>query len=425
MIESAASVPPRRDFRYAGMDNYIFHVQYTPHDDKNLLTYVIFYFLSSLSTITTEVKSPQILPLSRAKYETLNPRLSLTAHAPARLHQRGGSQTDKCSVNTQLSQGCSLLMWEGILLHIIARAYFSNLLALACVTTNDAPILQCTFQVKYNQVRFCATLSLQHICGSTTAQSFILIYNANNLHPTTTTCATANRAVTQTELDCLARNYMPEVQELSLNLKKPCAILCPNVAPEASQDDSFRQLVDLAKATEITILFDWKWLNQHQKKSILDIVSRPETFSGFRIDEKNLRGRRLDDWSVFSPADDHVSNEPPPYIKASKRALQKSSSPEGSPLPKRVFRTPVGSPTEKATTISTSSFSVDESLHASHSSCSASPHIRSVCAPTLGRSHIPEQRFQPYVLRLRKVNSYGHSVIRLRKSIFPSNIGPD
>ncbi|KAH8710015.1 hypothetical protein GQ44DRAFT_627274 [Phaeosphaeriaceae sp. PMI808] len=235
--------------------------------------------------------------------------------------------------------------------------------ALACVATNNASLLSCTLQVKYDEGSSHATFSLQHathIHGFAEAQFFNFIYDADNLLPATTTCKTATRTLTRTELAHIARTQISEVQALSLNLKKPCAILCPNVpgsiAPKASHEVPFRHLVDLAKATEITILFDWKWLHQRRHSPFLNIVSQPETFSGFPINEKNLKGHRLEDWSVFSPTEDYVSNEPPPYTEAShKRHRQISSSPPQSPPAKRVFYIPEGSLTEKATTTLTPS----------------------------------------------------------------------
>ncbi|KAI0572697.1 hypothetical protein Alg130_10396 [Pyrenophora tritici-repentis] len=196
---------------------------------------------------------------------------------------------------------------------------------------------------------------------------------------------TAKRTLAPTELSHIARNQTPEVRALSLNLKKPCAILCPNVsgsiAPQPSHELHFRQLVDLAKAIEITILFDWKWLQRKQIGLFLTIVSRPEAFTGFRIDEKNLKGRRLEDWSVFSPTEQYLveSNEPPSYADASrKRARHISYDPPLSPPPKRVFYVPEGSPTEKATTILSPSrppsSTVDESTHTRHFLDTKSPH---------------------------------------------------
>ena len=136
--------------------------------------------------------------------------------------------------------------------------------ALAYVANDNdtCSLLRCTFQVKFKDGLH-ATFSLQHtahVHGSIDAQVFHFLYDADNLVPATTTCTTAKRTLALTESSHIARNQTPEVRALSLNLKKPCAILCPNVsgsiAPQPSHELHFRQLVDLAKAIEITILFD-------------------------------------------------------------------------------------------------------------------------------------------------------------------------
>jgi hypothetical protein len=207
----------------------------------------------------------------------------------------------------------------------------AGIAALACIATNNTSLLPCTLQVKYDESNLHATFSLQHaihVHGFADAQSFILIYDADNLIPATTTCKSATRSLARTELAHIARTQISKVQALSLNLNKPCTILCPDVpgsiAPKANHEVPFRQLVDLAKATEITILFDWNWLHPSRLSPFLNIVSQPETFSGFPIDVKNLKGRRLEDWSVFSPTEDYVSNEPPPYVEASHKRHRQS-----------------------------------------------------------------------------------------------------
>lgn len=202
--------------------------------------------------------------------------------------------------------------------------------ALACSATDNASLLPCTFQVKYHEARLHATYSLQHtthVHNFPEARPFTFLYDADNLSPATTTCKTATRTLSQTQLQHVARNRITDVHALSLTLRKPAAILCPDfqgsVAPKASHEISFRQLVEFAKSTEITILFDWKRLHPRQQSLFLIVVSQPERLSGFPIDQKNLRGRRLVNWSVFSPTEDHISNEPPPYADVSrKRTLQ-------------------------------------------------------------------------------------------------------
>ncbi|CAI6334282.1 unnamed protein product [Periconia digitata] len=261
--------------------------------------------------------------------------------------------------------------------------------ALACIATNNNayPLLHCSFQIKHKDGSH-ATFSLQHsthVHGFDEAQPFHFIYDADNLVPATTTCMTTKRDLGLTESGHIARNQVPDIRALSLNLRKPCAIICPEVpgsiAPKLGHEIPFTHLVNLAKATEVTILFDWKWLHKSQHGPFLTIVSQPETITGFPINGKNLRKRRLVDWSIFTPVEEHdeESINPPPYVDANrKRPRQISSSPSHSSPPKRIDYTPEGSPTEKATTIATSSqqlSTIDDSPRPHRAHFADSTHI--------------------------------------------------
>jgi hypothetical protein len=99
-----------------------------------------------------------------------------------------------------------------------------------------------------------------------------------------------------------------------------------STVPKAGCETLSPQFVDLAKSTEIEIAFDKRWLHPNQVTSFLSIVSQPERFRGFPVDEKNLKGRRLEDWTVFSPVDEPVvlSNEPPSYTEVMGKRLRES-----------------------------------------------------------------------------------------------------
>ncbi|PVH91217.1 hypothetical protein DM02DRAFT_364472 [Periconia macrospinosa] len=183
-----------------------------------------------------------------------------------------------------------------------------------------------------------------------------LIYNADNLLPTTTTHTTPVRTLGQPDTDYIKRNSSPVTRALFLYLKDPCTFLCPDIpgsiTHKPSHESAFTQLVGLLKETEIEILFDWNYLHKDQHHPFSTIVSQPEQLRGFPIDEKNLRGRKLGNWTIFSPTEPFVPTDPPPYADArQKRSRDVSTTPPFAPSPKRVFYIPQGSPTEKATTI--------------------------------------------------------------------------
>jgi hypothetical protein len=255
--------------------------------------------------------------------------------------------------------------------------------ALACVASalDDALFLKCTFQVKFDQTNARATFTLRHdfyLPEGADTQSFTLIYDADNLVPTTTQCQTLARTLSERESHVVARNPTtpPNLRVLSLHLRQPCPITCPSVpsslVSKASCDAPSQPFVDLAKSTEIEVAFDLKWITPKQVKSFTSIISQPELFHGFPVNEKNLRGQRLENWTVFRPDEEAaVSDELPSYTDVvHKRPRQRefyqraaeslvladcdaavSNTP--SPRAKRLFSR--GSPTEKATTISPNS----------------------------------------------------------------------
>ncbi|EUC44619.1 hypothetical protein COCMIDRAFT_27051 [Bipolaris oryzae ATCC 44560] len=90
------------------------------------------------------------------------------------------------------------------------------------------------------------------------------------------------------------------------------------IVPKASCQTASRCPVDLVKSKHMEIVLDFKWLDHKCVESFLSIVSQPEKFHGFLIDEKNLREQRLADWIISSPEEENVVGleEPPPYTNA-------------------------------------------------------------------------------------------------------------
>ncbi|KAJ6276544.1 hypothetical protein J3E71DRAFT_373238 [Bipolaris maydis] len=282
---------------------------------------------------------------------------------------------------------CVFFWWCWIALRVdVSDTINSNLLknggiaALACITpaSRDASFLRCTFQVKHQceNEREYATFSLQyttHINGTEDEQAFDLIYDADNPRPTTTKCQKPT---------CVLLTGDNE----AYNLRKPCSIICPSVA---SCQIASQRFVNLAKSTHIEIVFDWTWLDPPRIQLFTKIVSQPEQLRGFNIDKNNLKGRRLEDWTIFSPKEENVvvSKEPPPYTVHKRPQQVSSSSP--SPSPKRVCVIPSGSPTEIATlTERSTTASLPDSPK--HLSSASSKLQRTTCLHTVSahsRSH--------------------------------------
>ncbi|KAJ4300814.1 hypothetical protein N0V90_002902 [Kalmusia sp. IMI 367209] len=235
--------------------------------------------------------------------------------------------------------------------------------ALAYSTPNAASPLSCLLAVVHSEAYTQATISLRfsiHIVGFDDEQSFTLLYDANNLIPGS---GSLGPAIVQSQAhhDEIARQGIPDVKTLSLALKRTCPIHCPpsasSIAPRHGSHPSFRQLADLARATEVHILFDYSWLHRKHHARFQRIIEHPERFTGIWEGHYDAKSYRKADWTIFSPVEDAVFEDPPSYADVAKkrhRRARNNSTPE-PPSPKRVLLSPshesTPSSTEKATTI--------------------------------------------------------------------------
>lgn len=227
---------------------------------------------------------------------------------------------------------------------------------LAYPTSDEASQWPCSLVIKYCEARMQATISLQSelsVQDFDNKQTFTLLYNADNLMNGSTSLGPATIPLPQARLAQLARKGNAQMRTLFLTLKTPCAIRCPRSSGSIALDPPFPQFVSLAKATKVSILFDYNWLHQSNVERFQRLVSHPETLTGFPVDNIHAKLYRLADWSVFSPIEDAVAEVPPSYTATSVKR-PRSSTP-GCSSPKRVLLDLALSPTEKASTTSTSS----------------------------------------------------------------------
>jgi hypothetical protein len=198
--------------------------------------------------------------------------------------------------------------------------------ALACSTSDVAWQLSCSLLVKHREGSMRATISLQFsipIQGFDEEQTFTCLYNADNLVPNKISLQDPIIIPSHAQLVEIARPGNFQLKTLSLNIRTPCPIWCPafsgSIASKDGFDAPFHQLVNLAKATEILVLFDLNWLNPNKKEQLQRLITHIEEFDGFPIDEDNAKGRRLADWSVFSPIEDALPEALPSYFEASQK----------------------------------------------------------------------------------------------------------
>jgi hypothetical protein len=187
--------------------------------------------------------------------------------------------------------------------------------ALAYPSSDSASPVSLSLIFKHSEKRTQATLSLVQssilLRGFDVAQTFVLQYNADNIVPDSTSLGPATIRLPQDRVSEIARSNDPQIRTLSFKLKKCCSIWGPQPAstvPKPGSEALFTQLGDLARATELCILFDTKWLRTTTFAVFQQLVANPEHFSGFPVDRYYKTFLRPMYASVFdSPRNDNAT----------------------------------------------------------------------------------------------------------------------
>lgn len=171
----------------------------------------------------------------------------------------------------------------------------------------DAP-LQISFYLQYTTF----------IDGFDDAQTFTLIYDADDLTHGASSLETATTLPPQHQLASIARAGNPQIRVLTLALAKPCRIRCPPshgsgaLAAKSGFEAPFHQLLKLAEATEIEILLDYNWVHADNREPLERFLREPSLFAG--VPDGSDRCKYLD-WTDFSAAEEQ-DVAPPAYAKA-------------------------------------------------------------------------------------------------------------
>jgi hypothetical protein len=163
------------------------------------------------------------------------------------------------------------------------------------------------------------TLSLKFsipIRGFDEKQAFLLIYHACNLVPGKTKLGPATIPLLPGPLQKISRAGKPKVLTLSLTLKETCPVYGPpssgGIAPKSDLDLSFHQLVQLAGALQIHILFDYNQIHQNQRKRFACLTDDKTEWKGSPVGPP---GYQLVNRSFLILVEDAVSGAPPPYSR--------------------------------------------------------------------------------------------------------------
>jgi hypothetical protein len=168
-------------------------------------------------------------------------------------------------------------------------------------------------------------------------QPFVLQYDADKLLPGTVSLSSGNTYISRPQLDELLRNKDNkhfDIKTLSLSVEQPW-LWCPDArsfSPRPGCELSFRQFVELAKATAIHIVFDYKHLRKEYQGMFRAFSKATRGLTGYPV-EASLTEQKLRkaSWEVFSPVD--AVGAPPAYTSSRKRSRpSKSGIPKLRPL---------------------------------------------------------------------------------------------
>lgn len=191
----------------------------------------------------------------------------------------------------------------------------------------DAAPMLSSMMFRFNEAQATASILLQlllHVNGYDEPQTFTLQYDADNLKPGSLGPATI--PLPQHRLDEIAREGNPQMQTLSLTLKRTAPMWSPRdvrLRPQPGHEVAFDQVAVLARATTLHILFDFNWLHRDHHAVFRRLVARPDELRGFPVWRHYSKLYRKEDWQIFEDQavheDDVIGEFPPVYSESSKR----------------------------------------------------------------------------------------------------------
>lgn len=165
-----------------------------------------------------------------------------------------------------------------------------------------------------------------------------LQYDIDQLLAGTARLSNGNSHVSQDEQTDLLRDRndgRPDIKTLAFALRQPAPLWRSGPAASArargSEDNAtFRAFVELAKATTLHIVFDYKYLHQAHRNMFKAFSKATRGFSGYPVDALLTRQKLLKgSWDLLPPVD--AVGAPPAYKSSRKRLRQGKSCASGAP----------------------------------------------------------------------------------------------
>lgn len=206
-----------------------------------------------------------------------------------------------------------------------ALAYLTSNLSDPILPCQCSLVFRCDDAAKEATVLLVATIPTAH-----DTQTFALQYDADKLLSGAVSLSSGNKHVPRPQLDQLLRDKddrRPQFKTLVLSVEQPCPVWCPtsrSFTHRPGFEPSFRQFVDLTKATTIHVVFDYKYIHKEYQSMFKAFSKAAKGLAGYPVEGFLTElGLRKAGWEVFGPVD--AAGAPPAYDNSRKRLRQGKS----------------------------------------------------------------------------------------------------
>lgn len=167
---------------------------------------------------------------------------------------------------------------------------------------DSAPMLSLLFRIKSPRRATLSLKSAYHGSGHDDALTFILQINPGDLvsEPGQNFLTPANLSLTQERLNAVQRQGNPNIRTLCLTLRQWCSIWYPKsmtTTPLRGVHPRLDELVSLAKASKLHLLFDMNWLGSEKKNVFEEFIHCPDRFTACPVEEHYSKEYEPLDWT--------------------------------------------------------------------------------------------------------------------------------
>ncbi|KAH6625102.1 hypothetical protein C7974DRAFT_424829 [Boeremia exigua] len=223
-------------------------------------------------------------------------------------------------------------------------------------STSSDPVSPCSCSLVFRcdaVSRQATVLLVARISTRCDTQVYALQYDANNLQCGTARLSSGHNLPQPQSHDLLRdrSNKHLDIKTLSFDLVQQCPLWCPDAGAfgPAPNPELVHPIFELAKATSINVVFDYKRLRKEHQGMFRAFSKAARGLRGYPCEELLTdQGLRKASLEVLSPV--VTTGAPPPYDRSRQRQrLTTPSPPKSPPLEPAVLQSPTGSHSSEKT----------------------------------------------------------------------------